>query len=264
MISDKNGIHNFFGYMSLSMEDKLRLIKNAGFDCTSLWGVEADGAGEEDAMSLFRTAESLGLETEFIHAPYELTGYIFEYGTKGEKAYKTIEKNILLCGRLGIPVLVAHITAWHHPKRVTKKGIERLSALTALAEKNGVRMAAENIKLTYALKALDTIDSPFLGFCYDSGHALCFGNQKDPLPDYASRLAALHLHDNDSSRDLHALPGSGKGDWKKTAGIIKDSPYTGALHLEVNADNTPAYASLPPEEFLEKALASLGYIRSLL
>ena len=33
MISDKNGIYNFFGFMQICMEDKLRLIKNAGFDC---------------------------------------------------------------------------------------------------------------------------------------------------------------------------------------------------------------------------------------
>ncbi len=263
MISDKNGIYNFFGYMHISMEDKLRLIKNAGFDCVSLWGIDHEWTNEEELRRLSALAEELGLEKEFLHTPYDVTGYIFEYGEKGEAAYKVIENNVGLCSELGIPVCVVHITSWHHPEKLTKKGLERLEALARLAESRGVAIAAENIKHTFALEALEKIDSPALGFCYDSGHRLCFEKEQDPLPRYASRLLTLHLHDNDASSDKHALPGDGKADWENIISLIDSSPYSGSLHLEVNADNTKGYKALEPEEFLQKALASLEYIRSL-
>ena len=265
MLSPKNGIYNFFGYLGLSLDDKMRLIKAAGFDAVSLWGIDHEWTDEEELRRLSALADRLGLEKEFIHTPFDVTGYIFEYGEKGEAACSVIEKNIGLCSDLGVPVCVVHITSWHHPKEITPKGRERMEALTRLAESKNVRIAAENIKQTFALEILDIIDSPYLGFCYDSGHSLCFKKtDADPLERYAGRLLALHLHDNEGDRDKHALPGSGTADWRQVMGAVSASPYGGSLHLEVNADNSKEYKDLPPEEFLDRAMASLRYIRSLI
>lgn len=60
---------------------------------------------------------------------------------------------------------------------------------------------------------LDALDSPFAGFCLDTGHILAFAEA--PLHDWletlGDRLRQLHLHDNQGGQDEH-LP-LGKGDF---------------------------------------------------
>ncbi len=60
---------------------------------------------------------------------------------------------------------------------------------------------------------LDALDSPFAGFCLDTGHILAFAGT--PLHEWleilGDRLRQLHLHDNHGGRDEH-LP-LGKGDF---------------------------------------------------
>lgn len=93
----------------------------------------------------------------------------------------------------------------------------------------GVRLAFENLRHPLHLKrVLDTFDSPAVGLCYDSGHHHGWGRETDWLFEYGSRLFALHLHDNDGTRDSHAVPFDGGIDWKALSSRIARTGYAGA------------------------------------
>ena len=96
------------------------------------------------------------------------------------------------------------------------------------------------------------IQSERLKFCFDSGHEKYYSPQLDLLALYGDKLAALHLHDNDGTEDTHALPFTGKVDWKKVAARLNAIPYSGAIALETL--NQGFEYITDPVEFLKIAL----------
>jgi sugar phosphate isomerase/epimerase len=97
-----------------------------------------------------------------------------------------------------IPVAVFHLTSGPNPPPVFPVGMKRIRALVQRAEKRGVRIAMENVRNTHILiQILDSIDSPMLGFCYDSGHDYIWSQTPyELLERYKNKLFAVHLHDN--------------------------------------------------------------------
>lgn len=59
----------------------------------------------------------------------------------------------------------------------------------------------------------------------------------DRLAPLMSRLAVLHLHDNDGQGDLHRLTFDGVVDWALAAELIAESPYTKPMSYEVSMRN---------------------------
>ena len=52
------------------------------------------------------------------------------------------------------------------------------------------------------------------------------------LEEYAERIIALHLHDNDGSSDQHLNLGEGSLDWAHLGGRLLESGYKGVWSLE--------------------------------
>ncbi len=96
--------------------------------------------------------------------------------------------------------------------------------------------AADNFDLL--LRVFDYYEPEYIGFCYDSGHAILGRNRMDRLAPLMARLAVLHLHDNDGAGDQHLLPFAGAVDWPLAATLIAESPYTKPLSYEVAIHNT--------------------------
>lgn len=90
--------------------------------------------------------------------------------------------------------------------------------LVVWAETLSVRLALENVfeEDPSILKALlDTLDSPYLGYCLDSGHGNLFSAV--PVGEWiealGSRLIEVHLHDNHRQADEHLPIGFGEIDF---------------------------------------------------
>ena len=49
---------------------------------------------------------------------------------------------------------------------------------------------------------------------------------------FKNRIFALHLHDNDTSKDQHLLPFDGSLNWKETIKHLKEANYDGPISLE--------------------------------
>jgi len=141
--------------------------------------------------------------------------------------------------RLGADVVVLHLPAQRlaTPQEAIDSSIMLLRAIQPAFEKLGVRAAVENLPWATHVDAffdvlLGEFSPDFLGFCYDSGHAVVSG-QPHLLARHVARLLVTHLHDNDGSGDQHRLPGEGKANWLEIVGILKGATYRGTLNLEL-------------------------------
>lgn len=130
-----------------------------------------------------------------------------------------------------------------------------LDDLQPYALARGVRIALENLidfsgvraGAVSKAKAVDNFDlilqlykhypPEFLGFCYDSGHAILGYSRMDRLAPLMTRLAVLHLHDNDGQDDQHRLLFTGAVDWSLAAALIAEAPYHKPMSYEVSMRN---------------------------
>lgn len=246
----KRGIYAFFGY-DLPVEESLRAVSAAGFDAVSLWSGEYDGG-----LSLARQAAlaaSLGLCADSVHAPFDGCNALWLPGRAGDEIGARLCADVSRCAAAGIPVLVFHLTDGESPPPVSAIGLSRLEQVIEAAAREGVRLAAENLRWAPHLGAvLHTFDTPTLGFCYDSGHAHGWGMGEPLIERFGHRLLTVHLHDNDRSADIHGLPYDGTIDWTVLADRLAAVSYGGPVMLEVMAGHYESTNS--PDAFLRRAL----------
>ena len=142
--------------------------------------------------------------------------------------------------------------------------IDRISALLdellPEAEKRNIIITIENIWLPINTpenlwKIKKRFDTPYLGFCYDAGHANLMNNGRlhaectardfwtqvnagTPVWDDAilekllPEVVNCHIHDNDGSYDRHQLPGNGNVDWQHIAALLKKAPRLRSIQSE--------------------------------
>ena len=84
---------------------------------------------------------------------------------------------------------------------------------------------------------LNAIKDDFFVGCLDIGHAEMKGlntNSIDMIKTLDSKLAALHVHDNDKWHDSHQIPFSMNIEFKGIARALKDIDYKGYITLEAD------------------------------
>ncbi len=153
-----------------------------------------------------------------------------------------------------------------------------LDELQPYALDRGIRIALENlidfvgvetgaVAVTAAADNFDLIDKvyahyppEYIGFCYDSGHAILGYSRMERIAPLMERLCVLHLHDNNGLDDQHLLPFAGVVEWERVAAYIAQSPYTKPLSYEVSIRNTGIQDDT---EFLQQAYATANRFSAL-
>lgn len=162
------GIFAWFGY-ELPLTESLKHIKNAGFDQVLLWWGEFEG--DIPLMKQPDTARRIGLEVENAHAPFQGCNDLWTEGLGGDEYVNHLIRCINGCADTGVSVLVVHLTDLADPPIYHLRGVERLKRAVETAEKKKVVLAFENLRHEPHLNAvMKAFDSPYVGFCYDSGH----------------------------------------------------------------------------------------------
>ena len=250
--------------------DSMHAIADAGFQC-----IMTNEVTQEQARCLAALAKESGLEYHMIHAPFDGINSIWLPGEKGDAMLARLLSCVDIASDSEVPYVVVHLSSGENPPCISDCGHERFDALVRRAEKRGVVIAFENQRLLANLAFVMELyeHNPFVGFCWDTGHEMCYNRSKDMLSLYGDKLIATHLNDNLGIRDfdgnitwiddLHLLPFDGIADWQGIADRLDNCGYDGILTFELNRYSKPNrhendfYREMPIEKYL-----TLAYMRA--
>ena len=243
------------------------IVKAAGFEAMdwSLMDLVDDDAPFnrddylEQAKALRALCDQKQIPITQTHAPFSFAKDKWDDPVYFEEVImpRTI-RSLEISGILGAEVVVVHPihnTVYRgHEDEFFERNMTFYRRLIPYAEQYGVKIGVENMFQRDPLRGhivadtcsvpadfiryIDTLNSPWITACLDVGHVAL------PISDYTAadmiralghdRLGALHIHDNDYSRDQHALPYLGKLNWAEICKALGEIDYQGDFTYEVN------------------------------
>ena len=242
-----------------------------------------------NAAVIAREMQNAGLSFMDSHAFYGPYNDLYlPEGSERQKMLLTHKLAMDIAADFGIKTMAIHVGDRHEVvegipfDQLHENILRSLEELLVTAEKHGIVLAIENAynicntadKLVAAAKYFD---SPYLGVCYDAGHANlvhpAFKNCNTPSVDYywyshdkvewddqmlekmLPDVVCCHLQDNDGIGDKHWLPGRGNIDWAHIMGLLNKAPRLNSFQCE----SIPVRESIPIcklcsgfSEFIEK------------
>lgn len=251
----KYGQNFRFGFFDESPKERMRAIKEAGFDGVMLWFgnhfVKTDGSKNE----LVKLARNYSLQIDAFHSPTDLANYIWGEKTRSEQAVGLYLDVIHACEQNDCPSMVIHLTRKSRPPKFNKNGLEALSLVFEEADKCGINVAVENTRfLGYNDYVFSNLNFNSMKCCFDSGHNNCYTPNEDALAKYGDKVVLTHLHDNIGAGnvvcDLHNLMGEGTVDWaKRREQLLALNLKT--IDLESYYHEGCSFGKMTKEEFLK-------------
>lgn len=261
------------GYSELCLiggdvEENVDRLAGAGADHVELM---LDGAGwdrfDRRMGDLAERLNAKGLSYS-VHVPVWEANLTSECAHIRDAVAESYRRTIELAAMLRSRYVVVH-PGWRssgHFDRGVARGRSR-EALLSLAEFNsryGMLLLVENVGGPEASLFDEAQFAGFLegfpsevGYIVDVGHAHMNGwSVGRLLPALGARLHALHLHDNDGTRDAHAAPGSGGVDWREVCAAALGTGRELSLVLELNIGTDLARLT-EGKAFLERVFADV-------
>ncbi len=259
------GVEETFG---LSVQEQIKLFKQVGFE--GFFTSWKSGAPVEEWV---QCAKENAMIYQSIHAPFG--GSADMWGNDEEKAEKALNELLEclgVCEKYQVPIMIVHTYIGfgeHEPP--SEKGLVRFGKLVEAAEKTNVKIAFENTEGEEFLAALmhRFSSSNSVGFCWDSGHEMCYNHSQDLLGLYGDKLIATHLNDNLGIKDfngniyytddLHLLPFDGIANWDYNAQRLKRCNFNGMLTFELCNISKPGryendvYSKMDIKEYISEA-----------
>ena len=226
-------------------------------------------AYEDWARSLRAQADALGVRYSHGHAPFDASG-------RGD----IVERTLRCAELLGIRYLVVH-PIWrdadgnilHDREEFLSVNTQAILPLLPEAARHGVVLLSENLLWGASVDAenisalVSRVDSPWFGWCYDTGHAKALGRTPDALYGCIPPLS-LHIQDNhgrtDGLYDDHLIPGDGKIDWKRLMDILRETGYPGDVVLEAHHQPLEAKDEAARQAILAELLVRAQKLRTYL
>ena len=247
-------------------EEQVVLFKEMGFD-----GFFVNWTKEINVKKIKEVANSCGMIFQSIHAPfYQIADVLWQGGVEAEAAIETLITCAKDCAENEIPIMVCHAFIGFDRDDVSpsQKGIENYRRVVEAAKELGVKIAFENTEgEEYLAVLMDAFkDYENVGFCWDTGHEICYNHSKDMMALYGDRLLCTHLEDNLGisdyngkifwTDDLHLLPFDGAADWQGIVHRLNRYNYNGELTFELNKTSKPnrhendGYTKMTNEEYI--------------
>ena len=261
----------------LPVEDQIRLFKEIGFD-GFFTGWKNDGMTKHYA----KLAQELGMEYQSIHAPFRNAANMWKPQEEASDAINELMLCLDDCHKANVPIMVVHAFIGFFDHTPNENGSKNFGIIVNKAEELGIKIAFENTEgeeyLDYLMDSFYNRDN--VGFCLDTGHAMCYNRGRDMLKDYGDRLIATHINDNMGissadgtitwTDDLHLLPFDGIADWEEIMKKMCDCGYNGALTFELLRTGKPdrhendKYTEMPIKEYLKQAYGAACRIATLM
>ena len=191
-------------------------------------------------------ARSRGLTVQSLHGPLRKMPAMWDPNpTVAQLILENLLQSATDCAQAEIPLLVVH--PWNGvdysfcPDTLC---FDHFDTLVTHADQLGISIAFENLEGPEFLGALlkRYADCKRIGFCWDSGHELCYTPGYDFLQQYGDRLMLTHLNDNlgvtdpsgrlQGTDDLHLLPYDGIIDWDNIVHRLKSANPQEILNVE--------------------------------
>ena len=243
----RDRIRKAVGFMmikeDLSVEDKLRLVKDVGFE-----GVETPthllNKKTPEPRVLARASEKVGVRVHGVvnSSHSDLTGAIDEAVLYGATS-------VLYCVR-------------PEPKGSFMENYRRTQATIRraipYAEKKRIHILIENIWNTFLIEPLtmaryiDELDSPYVKAYFDVGNVVRWGFPQHWIEVLAKRTVKIHIKEynlkvamNEGMGKGFAVPiGQGSIDWKRVREELKKIGYRGWATAEVNGGDRRRLAEI--------------------
>lgn len=259
----------------IKTEEQIELFKKVGFD-----GFFSHDESADKIKSWKKLADSLGMIYQTIHGPTSPVKHLWFEGSETKGAVQHFKNCVNLCADNNIPILVMH-AFWGFDKPDNDRGLLNFESIVRYAEDKGIKIAFENTEgEEYLAKVLKEFsESTNVGFCWDSGHEMCYNKGVDMLGLYGDRLLCTHLNDNlgisdfdgkiATTDDLHLLPFDGIADWKYNVGRLEKCNFDGIYTFEMNRKShigrhdNDKYLKMPIEEYITEVYARACRIAAL-
>ena len=258
------------GGSGLSIDDHIALLKNIGWDAFfTSW--------HPQKTPLFaQAAKDHGMVYSSIHAPFDQMAYLWNEGDLGVQVTNNLIDCLKDCATHHIPVMVLHPFIGFGEESPTEAGLVNFARLVDKADKLGIRLGFENVEGESYLAAIFErfASHPSLGFCFDTGHELCYNRGKDMLALYGHKLCHTHFNDNMGvtgndifwTDDLHLVMGDGIANWPDIMRRIRGVDYDGILTCELKLPKDTAherYAQMGHREFYAFVLEKMRAIAQM-
>ena len=194
------------------------------------------------AKNLRELAESLGVWYTHSHG----------VGNAASRSMETM-RGFELCRILGTRYTVIHPVHKRADGSIIDNDDEFVSIntksyipLIEVAERNGVILLTENVLWGSSIRPsaisalVSEVNSPYFGWCYDTGHTNARGHSYKELLGLHNAPLSLHIHDNHGAHDEHLLPGDGNIDWKECLDTLITVGYKGEIVLEAHHQSLDA------------------------
>ena len=264
----------------LSVAEQIRLFHKIGF--------EAFFTGFDDHTAEYRrVADECGMIYQSIHAPFDKSALMWEDTDTAREAREELIACAERCAEYSVPIMVIHAYIGFDDKsrgqgsEFYRNGIKNYEAVVLRARELGVKIAIENTEGEEYLGALLGSFRKYdnVGFCWDTGHEMCYNFGKDMTALYGDRLIATHVNDNLGIRDfcgkitwhddLHLLPFDGITDFDSVAKRLATVGCPDVLTFELSRMNKPErlnnekYKRMSAEEYLTEAYARACRVAAL-
>ena len=232
----------------IPMAEVVKMLKTIGFDAISPeW--ENDKSLEEIVI----VAKENNMVVQSLHAPFMNASKLWNMDENVSTPAKAeIIEAIEACAKYEIPILVMHTwIGFDYKFDANLLCFNVFDEIVVAAQKDGVKIAFENTEGQEFLFALMNRynDNKKVGFCWDSGHEMCYNYSNDLLEKYGNRLIMTHLNDNLGisdfdgniiwTDDLHLLPFDGIADWDYNVERLKKANKLEILNFELNRGSKP-------------------------
>ncbi len=265
-------------HYKISYPDQIRLMKKTGFEATF-----ANYGPAVNMEEFYQTCKEENMIFQSIHAPFDYMGEIWKPNApKAVDAMEQLCDCLDMCRRYEVPIMVVHTYIGFQHHNPTQYGIDRIGEVVKAAEGSGVKLAFENTEgIEYLHATMDAFkNEKHVGFCWDTGHEMCYNHSQDMLKFYGDRLFCTHLNDNLGIKDpkgeityiddLHLLPFDGIADWQDIVDRLHKVNFDGILTFELNTLSKPnrhendKYEKMPIEMYMAEAYARACRVANML
>ncbi len=249
----------------LSIKEQIKLLKKSGFEAFF-----TEWKPGEPIKEYADLADEIGMIYQSIHAPFGKAADMWHGDeAEGKAAVDELIECVHACAECGVGIMIMHaFIGFDDDRKPNAKGLERFGRVVEEAKKYNIKVAFENTEGEEYLAALleHFKDSDTVGFCWDSGHEMCYNYSKDLLALYGDKLIATHLNDNLGisdfdgriywTDDLHLLPFDGIADWDDIAKRLDRCGFDGIMTFELNIRSKPdrhendIYTKMTIEEYV--------------